>query len=121
MILIVDHDPTFLENAGPVLDAGRGVLFALDANHAKFLAASIGASFSVALVDLDLRGQDGHSLICEMCQQFPDLPVIAMGGISQEHVFESANAVGAVDALRKPITPEWKTAIARVRSKAANG
>jgi CheY-like chemotaxis protein len=121
MILIVDDDPTFLENAGKVLDAGRGVFFALDATQAKSLIGSVGAAFSVALVDLNLPGQDGFSLIMEMRQQFPDLPVIAISGVFQEHVLDSAKAVGAVDALRKPITPEWKTAIARVRSNVANG
>jgi len=122
MILIVDDDPTFLENAEQVLDAGRGVFFAQDAEHAKSLIGSVGSEFSVALVDLSLPGQDGFSLIIEMREQFPNLPVIAISGVYQEHVLESAKAVGAVDALQKPITPAWKAAIARIRAtKARNG
>ena len=121
MILIVDDDPRFLEDAGELLDAGRGVFCARDAEQAKSLIASVGGAFSVALVDLSLPGQDGFSLIIEMRQQYPDPPVVAISGVYQEHVLESAKAVGAVDALHKPITPEWKAAITRIRANVANG
>jgi CheY-like chemotaxis protein len=73
------------------------------------------------LVDLNLPGKDGFSLIMEMRRSCPNLPVIAISGVFQEHVLESAKAVGAADALRKPITPEWNTAITRVHAKTANG
>lgn len=120
MLLIVDDDPAFLLNAQELLDDGaRGIYFAGSAEHAKELIGTVGAGFSVALVDLDLPGQDGFSLIREMRQHFPDLPVIAISGVFQKHVLESAKAVGAADTLAKPITPEWKTAIAAARGKTA--
>src|SRR4051794_37346149 len=103
MLLIIDDDPTFLETAERLLSTGRGVFFARDAQHAKELMGSVGAAFSVVLVDLDLPGQDGFSLIQEMRQAFPDLPVIAISGVLQREVLESAKLVGAVDALSKPI------------------
>jgi CheY-like chemotaxis protein len=75
----------------------------------------VGAAISAMLIDLDLPGQDGFSLIQEMRVNFPDLPVIAMSGVFQQHVLESAKSVGAIAALPKPITAEWVTEVARVR------
>jgi two-component system response regulator FlrC len=120
MLLIVDDDPRFLEYAERVLEAEGGILFARDAGQALSLMDSLAADFSAALVDLDLPGKDGFSLILELRQQFPKLPVIAMSGVFQTHVLESAKALGAIDVLRKPITTEWNTAISRVRTQVAN-
>lgn len=116
MLLIVDDDPAFLETAELLLGPERGVFFAKDAEHAKSLMGSVGAAFSAVLIDLDLPGQDGFSLIQEMRKAFPDLPVIAISGVLQRDVLESAKLVGAADALPKPIGPDWIAAIARVRA-----
>ena len=64
--------------------------------------------------------QDGFSLIREMRRHFPDLPVIAMSGVFQSNVLESAMAFGAADALHKPITAEWKVVMDRVRGQASH-
>lgn len=113
MLLIIDDDHTFLADAERLLNRGKGVFLARDARHGKELLASVGAAFSVVLIDLDLPGQDGFSLIREMRDAFPDLPVIAISGVFQQHVLESAKALGAAEALHKPITADWATAIAR--------
>ena len=118
MLLIVDDDPAVLEQA-KVLDSGRGVFFAANAEQAKSLMGTVGAEFSVVMVDLDLPGQDGFSLIREMHTNFPDLPLIAIIGVCDQHVLESAKLLGAIEALQKPIGHEWKAALDRVRSKAA--
>src|SRR3954468_108022 len=117
MLLIVDDDPTFLEQAEAMLNSGRGVFFARNAQHAKSLMETVGAGFSLVMIDLDLPGQDGFSLIREMHRNFPDLPVIAISGVCQQHVLQSAKLLGPADALQKPITSEWKAAIHRVRTK----
>jgi CheY-like chemotaxis protein len=119
MVLIVDDDPVFLREAGEKLDGGRGVFFASDATHAKELMGSVGAAFSVAMIDLDLPGQDGFSLIGEMHRNFPDLPLIAISGVVAEHVLESAREFGAVDVLRKPIDSEWRRTLSRVRGNSS--
>jgi CheY-like chemotaxis protein len=116
VLLIVDDDPRFLQEAEQLLDEHKGVFFARDAEHAKQLMGSVGEGFSVLMIDLDLPGQDGFSLIREFRQQFPDLPVIAISGVFQRHVLESAKLVGAAEALQKPITPEWNQAIQRART-----
>jgi CheY-like chemotaxis protein len=119
MFLMVDDDPTFLESAQTVLLRGEGIYFARNAEHARELMGAVGADFSLVLIDLDLPGQDGFSLITEMRRNFPDLPVIAMSGVFQKHVLESALLLGAAGALQKPIGPEWTTTIERVRSHSA--
>jgi hypothetical protein len=55
MILVVDHDVSFLELASTILNRDRQVFLALDAKQAFQLAQHLG--FSVALVDLDLKGK----------------------------------------------------------------
>jgi hypothetical protein len=45
--------------------------------------------------------------------------LLAVSGVVQDHVLQSAVVVGAADALRKPVTAEWQAAIDRVRSRAA--
>jgi CheY-like chemotaxis protein len=117
MLLIVDDDPTFLERAEELLHGeGRGIFFARNAEHAKELMGTVGDGFSVVLIDLDLPGQDGFSLISEMRRHFPKLPIIAISGVFQKHVLESAKLLGVAAILEKPIGPEWSSTIARVRA-----
>jgi CheY-like chemotaxis protein len=116
MLLLVDDDPVFLRQAGKQLNPRDGVLFARNADQAKALMSSVGARFSVLMIDLDLPGDEGPSLIREMRERFPDLPVIAISGVCEPRVHEIAREAGAVETLSKPITPEWNGAIARVRA-----
>jgi two-component system cell cycle sensor histidine kinase/response regulator CckA len=120
ILLIVDDDPAFLAAAEKAFGREQRVLVARNGEQLRMLIASVGAEISAVLIDLDLPGQDGFSLIQEMHANFPDLPVIAMSGVFQQHVLESAKVVGAAAALPKPITPEWVTEVARVRAQAAN-
>jgi CheY-like chemotaxis protein len=120
MLLIVDDDPAFLNDAQYLLaDSCRHVYFAANARQAWSLMATVGADFSVVMVDLDLPGDDGFSLIRELRRRFPDLPVIAISGVYQKDVLESAKVLGAVETLQKPVTSEWRSTIARVRAKSA--
>jgi two-component system response regulator FlrC len=108
-----------LEQAEKVLDSGRGVFFAGNAEKAKQLLRTVGAGFSVVMVDLDLPGQDGFSLIAEVRKNYPDLPIIAISSVLQREILESAKFIGATDTLQKPISPEWNARIALARAKAA--
>jgi CheY-like chemotaxis protein len=121
MLLIVDDDPRFLEAAERMLNPGRGVFFAGNARHAKQLIRIIGDALSVVLIDLDLPGEDGFSLIRELRDAFPDLPLIAISGVVPRDVLESAKALGAAEALPKPINSAWNAAIDRARSQRGGG
>jgi CheY-like chemotaxis protein len=119
MLLIVDDDPVFLEAAEEKLEHDRGLLFAGSGEHARSLLETVGPDCGVVMVDLDLPGEDGFSLIRHVCRDYPELPVIAISGVIQMDVLESAKLLGARETLRKPITPEWNQAIARVRGARA--
>src|SRR4051812_27561180 len=115
MLLIVDDDQNFLDKAREVFDAGRGIFLAADAQRAKELLDLLGDRLTVAIVDLDLPGEDGFSLIREMRTRFPHISVVAMSGVYQQHVLESAKAIGARATLEKPITAAWNAVIAPFR------
>jgi CheY-like chemotaxis protein len=116
MILIVDDDPLFLEKARLILNQTRQVFLASTSRHALRLAADLG--FSVVLVDLDLGSEDGLVLIRQIHQTFPGLPIIAVTESPRRAVIELAQEFGAVEILRKPVTPEWKPVVERVRAMA---
>ena len=118
MLLIVDDDPVFLDQARENFDAGRGIFLAPDAARARELLDLLGANLTVALVDLDLPDEDGFTLIHEMRRRFPNLAVVAISGVYQQHVLDSAISLGARATLQKPITPDWNAAIAPYRHTA---
>ncbi len=118
MILLVDDDPKFLAQAEAMLAHREGLYFARDAKHALELMATVGASFSVALVDLDLPGVNGLELMDKLRRHFPDLPVIAISGVFGGHALEVAKEFGAVEVLSKPATVAWNAAIDRARGRA---
>ena len=114
MILVADNDVSFLELAGHILNRDRQVFLALDAQQAFQLAADLG--FSVALVDLDLKGEDGLSLIQKLRMSFPDLPIIAISSVLSGHQIEAAMELGVAEVLHKPITSDWKPVVERIRA-----
>jgi len=114
MILVADNDASFLELAGSILNRDRQVFLALDAQQAFQLAEHLG--FSVALIDLDLKGKDGLSLIQKMRKSFPDLPIIAISSILSGREIDDAMELGVVEVLHKPITPAWKPVVERIRA-----
>ena len=116
MILIVDHDPTFLERAREILNRTRRVFFANNSHRAFKLAQDLG--FSVVLVNLDLQGDDSLTLIREMHEKFPGLPIIAITDSPHTAVVDVAKELGVVEILDKPVTPEWKPVVERVRAMA---
>ena len=76
MILVVDNDPTILDQAQLILNRERQVFLAKDSTRALDLAGSLG--FSVALVDLDLPAGAGFDLIRTLRRSVPDLQIIAI-------------------------------------------
>jgi|SRR5579871_5832378 len=114
MILVVDDDLSFLDLASKILNRDRQVFLAVDAQQAFQLAQRLG--FSVALVNLDLSGKDGLSLIQGLRASFPDLSIIAVSSVLSEHQRDTVKELGVVEVLQKPITPEWKSVVERIRA-----
>lgn len=117
MILIVDDDPNFLGNASAFFSQGNQVCFASNAAHAMTLLNSLSARIGIALVDLDLQGENGYELIEQMRERDPGLPILAISGVVSEAALSSAKLLGANDTVRKPITAEWHNTVNRLRRK----
>ena len=115
MILVVNDDPCVLEAAQKILNRDRRVFIASNSHQAFELAQELG--FSVAVVDLNLRGREGLELIGKLHQTIPDLPIIAICGDVQGALLERLKALGVVETLSKPVTPAWKPVVERVRAR----
>jgi two-component system response regulator YesN len=117
MILVVDNDPTVLDQAQQILNRERQVFLAPDATQALELAGNLG--FSVALIDLDLPGGAGFDLIRTLRRSVPDLQIIAITNALYSLSSEDAQKLGVVEVLTKPITPDWKPVVERIRARHA--
>jgi CheY-like chemotaxis protein len=115
MILVVDNDPAVLDQAQRVLNRERQVFLAEDSTRALELAGNLG--FSVALVDLDLPGGAGFDLIRTLHWTIPELQIIAVTNAISSLSPEDAQKLGVVEVLKKPITPDWKPVVERIRAR----
>jgi two-component system phosphate regulon sensor histidine kinase PhoR len=115
MILVVDDDEAFLEQAQEILNRNRQVFLASDADRAFELVRELG--FSVVLVDLDLPGEDGFALIRKLRDTVPELSIIVVNSALHSLTLEDARKLGAVEVLKKPITSDWKPVVERVRQR----
>ena len=116
MILVVG-DPTVLDKAQQILNRERQVFLAPDAIQALELTGNLG--FSVALIDLDLPGGAGFDLIKTLRRSVPDLQIIAITSAIHSLSPEDAKKLGVDEFLRKPITPDWKPVVERIRARRA--
>ena len=114
MILVVDHDPEVLDRAREILNRDRQVFLASSADEAYELVRRL-LGFSVVLIDLELPG-DAFALMQRLHDANPDLLVIAMNGAMKTSLLRGAKEFGVVEVLHKPITPEWKPVVERIRA-----
>ncbi len=105
VILVVDDEASvrrsvigFLEDEGyRTLDTESGpeALAALESNQVD-----------LALLDVWMEGMDGLTLLDEIQQRQPELPVIMMSGHGSIDLAVRATRRGAYDFLEKPLSPE---------------
>jgi len=65
---------------------------------------------------MDLNGEDGIALIRKIRANVPGLPIIAIGDRFDQATRDFAQELGIAELLQKPITPEWKPVVERVRA-----
>ena len=102
-----------LEKAREKLNRDRQVFLALNAKEVFALVQRLG--FSVVLVDLDLPG-DAYKLIQQLNDANPQRLIVAIAGAVKASVPEATKELGVVEVLKKPITPEWKPVVERIRA-----
>ena len=116
VILIVDHDPEVLDKAREILNRDRHVLAASSAEQALAMVQRFG--FSVVLVDLELP-DDALALIRKLHEANPDLPIVAVSAGQQAEIPVATKTLGVVEVLPKPISPDCKLEVERVRASGA--
>jgi len=115
MILVVDHDPEVLDMAAKILNRDRQVFLATTAKQAFEILARLNG-FSVVLVDLDLPG-DPFALIRKLHNLDPALLIVATSGAMTASLRDATDAPEVVAVLKKPVTPEWKPVVERLRAQ----
>jgi CheY-like chemotaxis protein len=104
-ILVVDDDPTFLDEAEKMLNgAGYRVLQAMDGNRAARLLDELHGQIDLAIVDLSLPGMNGFELIGAVTRRPNPVKVLATSAVFKDLQLETATAVGAHAVIRKPAT-----------------
>jgi len=102
-ILIVDDDPAFVRETERILtEAGYSVLQATDGLLAVRLLDEIHGKVDLAIIDLALPGMNGFELIGALSRRPSPLKIIATSAVFKEAQLESATALGAHAAIRKP-------------------
>jgi two-component system, NtrC family, response regulator GlrR len=100
-ILIVDDDANLLELMKTRVEtAGYAVTTAFGADEAKAAAKSV--NFDLSVVDMKLEGHDGISLMEELHENHPELPVIILTGYGSIDSAVEAMKRGAYNYLTKP-------------------
>jgi len=103
-ILAIDDSPSILQMAELILtDAGYQVVTCTDGKEAIRLLRD--ESFDLILTDIYMPDQDGLEVIRERRRLCPNVPVIAMSGMSGPHsMLGVAKQMGACQTVQKPFS-----------------
>lgn len=106
-ILVVDDDAGFMAVTERMLaDAGYRVLKATDGKLAVRMLEQLRDEIDLAIVDLALPGINGFELIGALKRRPNPVKVIATTSVFGDLQLESATALGANAAIRKPAIPK---------------
>jgi len=103
-ILIVEDDASLREAIGDTLELAGRPHVAVDGGEAA-LAALAKQAFSIVVSDVRMMPMDGISLLKEIRQRLPHLPVVLMTAYAEVDKAVDAMRSGACDFLLKPFEP----------------
>jgi DNA-binding response OmpR family regulator len=95
-------------------DVRAMICIVLRVNHFEIVEAGSAAvalqafedsSFDLAIVDIFLRGTNGFDLIRSMRERVPDLPVVAISGMTALDFLPESPELSNVVCLQKPFRP----------------
>jgi len=119
-ILVIDDQPDVRTMIAIVLRVHHFEIVEA-ASGAAGLKALEGSKFDLAIVDIFLQGTNGVDVIRAMRERIPDLPVIAMSGMTALDFVSTSPELSDVICLQKPFRPnELVRAIEAVRPAAVN-
>ncbi|MFZ2267905.1 MAG: sigma-54 dependent transcriptional regulator [Azonexus sp.] len=104
-ILVVEDDPSLREAIGDTLELAGRTYVAVDGGEAalKVLAEK---AFSIVVSDVRMMPMDGITLLKEIRQRLPNLPVVLMTAYAEVDKAVDAMRSGACDFLLKPFEPQ---------------
>ena len=108
-ILVVDDEPDvaelFRQRFRRETRQGSYVMhFAASGEQASdLLAGEIQPTLIVILSDINMPGMDGLTLLGEIRQRFPDLPVMMVTAYGDDERRRRASELGAAEFLTKPV------------------
>ncbi len=106
VVFIVDDDDAVRDSLVTLLDSRgyRTQSFPSAETFVDFLKAPPAAG--CLLLDVNLPGANGLSLLRRMSERFQDMPVLMITGMGQVAVAVEAMKAGALDFLEKPLDPD---------------
>jgi DNA-binding NtrC family response regulator len=104
-ILIVDDERIVLDSCKRVLEAA-GYSVTLVTSADKALEAMSAEAFSLVLMDIKMPGRDGMSLMREVKEKWPDIPVIIMSGYATHETMAQVSKTDAASFIAKAFTPD---------------
>lgn len=106
IVFIVDDDEAVRDSLAMLLESHgyRTQSFPSAETFLDFLQAPPAAG--CLLLDVNLPGANGLSLLRRMSERFQDMPVLMMTGMGQVAVAVEAMKAGALDFLEKPLDPD---------------
>jgi two-component system response regulator FlrC len=104
-ILVVEDDPSLREAIGDTLELAGRAYIAVDGGEAalKVLAEQ---AFSIVVSDVRMVPMDGITLLKEIRQRLPNMPVVLMTAYAEVDKAVDAMRSGACDFLLKPFDPQ---------------
>ena len=103
-ILVVDDQKDVRAMIAIVLRVNRFEVVEAE-SAAAGLKAFQDASFDLAIVDIFLNDQSGVDVIAAMRERVPDLPVVAMSGMTALDFVSEGSGMRNVACLQKPFRP----------------
>ena len=105
-ILLIEDDPGVRTTVERLLSsAGHKVILAADGREGVRLFRANPAD--LVITDLVMPNQDGIETIAALKREFPNVPIIAISGMTaKQGTLSAARHLGAVAVLEKPFTNE---------------
>ena len=104
-ILVVDDQKIVLDSCKRILEEdGFAVTLATSADEAVEWIKT--ETFSLMLVDIKMPGRDGMSLMRQVKEKWPHIPIIVMSGYTTPETIAEVSEMDAATFIAKPFTPD---------------
>ncbi len=104
ILIVEDEDPVRAFAARTLRSKGYHVTEARSAEAALDLIRGGLARPDLLITDVVMPGMDGPTMVREIWQTFPNLPVMCVSGHADDDLRDQLNALGAIVFLQKPFS-----------------